>query len=57
MMIFVVPIIGVIVLVCFFVAEQKANDKRIKRGQPPVKHHDLTDMKAPIDTINWWNMP
>ena len=57
MMIFVVPIIGVIVLVCFFAAEQKANDKRIKRGQPPVKHHDLTDMKAPIDTINWWNTP
>ena len=57
MMIFVVPIIGVIALVCFFAAEQHANNKRVSRGERPVKHHDLTDMQAPVDTINWWHMP
>ena len=53
MMIFIVPIIGVIVLVCFFAAEQRANDKRIRRGERPVRHHDLTDMSSPMDVIDY----
>lgn len=53
MMIFVVPIIAGIALVIFFCLEQHANNKRIERGETPVKHHDLTDHPAPVDVIDW----
>ena len=53
MMIFIVPIIGVIALVCLFAVEQHANNKRISRGERPVKHHDLTDQAPPVDVIDW----
>jgi hypothetical protein len=53
MLIFIVPVIGVIVLVAFFAAEQHANNKRIQNGEPPVKHHDLTDAPPPVNVIDW----
>ena len=52
MMIFVVPIIAGIALMVFFYLEQHANNKRIERGETPVKHHDLTDNPAPVDVID-----
>ena len=56
MAIFIVPIVGVIVLVAFFAAEQHANNKRIKKGEEPVKHHDLTDSPPPVNVIDWSNI-
>ena len=53
MLIFIVPIIGVIVLVAFFAIEQHANDKRIRRGDPPMPHHDLTDAPPPVNVIDF----
>lgn len=53
MMIFVVPIIGVIVLVVFYALEQRANDKRIANGEEPRRHHDITDQPAPLSVIDW----
>ena len=53
MLIFIVPIIGVVVLVAFFAIEQHANDKRRQRGEPPKVHHDLTDDPPPINVIDW----
>ena len=54
--IFIVPVVGVIVLVAFYAAEQHANNKRIRRGEPLVKHHDITDQPPPIDVIDWTNI-
>lgn len=51
--IFIIPIIGVIGLICFFAAEQRANIRRIRRGERPVRHHDLTDMPSPMDVIDY----
>ena len=51
--IFIIPIIGVIGLVCYYAAESHANKVRISRGEPPVRHHDLTDHQAPVDVIDW----
>ena len=56
MMIFIIPIIGVIVLVAFFALEQHMNNERIRRGEPPKKHHDLTDQPPPVDMIDWSNL-
>ena len=53
MLIFIVPIIGVVVLVAFFVLEQHANNKRIRRGEPPKVYHDLTDEPPPVNVIDW----
>ena len=53
MAIFIIPIIGVIVLVVIFALEQHANNERIRRGEPPKKHHDLTDQPPPVDVISW----
>lgn len=55
MLIFIVPIVGVIALVVFFVAEQHANNKRIQNGEPPKAHHDLTDAPPPVNVIDWTN--
>lgn len=53
MLIFIVPIIGVIALVLFYALETHANNKRIERGEPPKKHHDLTDAPPPVNVIDW----
>ncbi len=53
MLIFIVPIIGVIVLVAFFALEQHANNERIRNGEPPKRHHDLTDEPPPVNVIDW----
>ena len=53
MVIFIIPIIGVVVLVAFFALEQHANNKRIQRGEPPKVHHDLTDAPPPVNVIDW----
>jgi len=53
LLIFIIPIIGVIVLVAFFALEQHANNKRIRRGEPPMKHNDLTDEAPPVNVIDW----
>lgn len=53
MMIFMIPVVGVIVLVVFFALEQHANNKRVRRGDPPMKHNDLTDAPPPVNVINW----
>lgn len=55
MLIFIVPIVGVIALVVFFAAEQHANNKRIQSGEPPKAHHDLTDAPPPVNVIDWTN--
>lgn len=52
-MIFIIPIIGVIALVVFFYLEQHMNNERIRRGESPKKHHDLTDQPPPVDVISW----
>lgn len=51
--IFIIPVIGVIGLVCYYAAEAHANKARIRRGEAPIMHHDLTDHQAPIDVIDW----
>ena len=53
MIIFFVPIIAVIVLVLYYAAEIRANNRRIHQGKPPMRHHDLTDHAAPVDVIDW----
>ena len=35
--------IGAIALFTIFGLEIRANNKRIERGEPPKKHHDITD--------------
>ena len=47
------PILGVIALVCLYVGEYRANNKRIRNGQPPKRYHDLTDHVPPVDVIDW----
>ena len=53
MLIFIIPFIGVLALVAFFALEQHANNKRIHRGDEPMKHHDLTDAPPPVNVIDW----
>ena len=53
MLIFLISIIVGIGLVIFYALEQHINNKRIERGEPPKKHHDLTDQPGPIDVIEW----
>ncbi len=56
MLIFIVPIIGVIALVCLFAGEQHANNKRIERGEEPKKYGDLTDNPPPVNVIDYSNL-
>lgn len=53
MLIFMVPVVGVIALVVFFALEQQANNKRIRRGEPPKQYHDMTDVPPPVNVIDW----
>ena len=53
MLIFVVPVLLVIALVVFFGLEQRANNKRIQRGEEPKRHHDLTDAPPPVNVMDW----
>ncbi len=40
-----------IVLVIVYALEIHANNKRIERGEPPKKHHDITDWDI-VSTID-----
>lgn len=53
MLIFMIPVVGVIVLVAFFIAEEHANQKRRRRGEEPMPHGDLTDAPPPVNVIDW----
>lgn len=53
MIIFFVPIIGVIALVCNYALELHANNKRIHNRQKPRNYHDLTNHEAPTNVISW----
>ena len=53
MFLLIAPIIGVIALVCLYVGEYRANNKRIQNGQPPKRYHDLTDHAPPVNVIDW----
>ena len=53
MIFLIIPVVAAIALVVLFAVEQHANNKRIECGEPPVKHHDLTDSPAPVDVIDW----
>jgi len=33
--------------------EQRANNKRIERGESPKKYHDATDCPPPVNVIDW----
>ena len=46
-------VIGVILIVVKLGYEQHANNKRIKRGEPPKKYHDATDCPPPVNVIDW----
>ena len=56
-MIVICAILGAIVLpvtlVIKFACEMRANNERIRRGEPPKKYHDLTDHPDPVDVIVW----
>lgn len=49
----IVVILAVAGLFLLYGLEQRANNKRVERGEPPIKHHDLTDYPPPIDVIDW----
>ena len=51
----IVVILAVVGLFVMYGAEQHANNKRIERGEAPVKHHDLTDYPPPVNVIDWSN--
>ncbi len=53
MIIFIIPVITAIALTILYAYEQHANNKRIERGEAPKKYHDLTDLPAPVDVIDW----
>lgn len=52
----VIPVIVILAVVGLFLLyglEQRANNKRIERGEAPVKHHDCTDNPPPVNVIDW----
>ncbi len=38
----------VIALFCLYYGEMRANERRISRGEPPKKHHDITDHETNV---------
>ena len=46
-------VIGVIAIVAKLGYEQRANNKRIERGESPKKYHDATDCPPPVNVIDW----
>lgn len=45
-------VIGVIAIVAKLGYEQRANNKRIERGESPKKYHDATDCPPPVNVID-----
>lgn len=41
-----------IVLSVVYALEIHANNKRIKRGEPPKCHHNMTDWPVPIEVLD-----
>lgn len=41
-----------IVLIVVYALEIHANNKRIERGEPPKRHHNITDWHDPIVVID-----
>lgn len=38
----------VIALFCLYWSELRANERRVSRGEPPKKHHDITDQETEV---------
>ncbi len=44
--------IGAVALIALYGAEIHANNQRIRRGEPPKVHHDITDWPDPVEVID-----
>ena len=50
--IIIIGVVAAIALIAVYAAEIHANNKRIENGEPPIRHHDITDWPDPVYTID-----
>ena len=44
--------LGALALIILLACEIRENNKRIENGEPPIRHHDITDWPDPIEVID-----
>ena len=42
-----------VALVAIYALEQRANSRRVERGEAPKRHYDVTDYPPPVHVIDW----
>ncbi len=44
----IIVAVFVVAMACLYGFEIRANERRRERGEPPVKHHDITDQETEV---------
>lgn len=44
----IIVAVFVVAIACLYGGEMRANERRRQRGEPPVKHHDITDQETEV---------
>ncbi len=44
--------LGALAMIILFACEIHENNKRIENGEPPIRHHDITDWPDPVEVID-----